>query len=87
MVLEIIQYSGAWLAHLTLDFGSCHDSRVMRLSSVWGLVLGEEPASDSLSPSLSAPPPPCSLSKNPQKLFNTINIILNSFKIQNKICS
>ena len=39
----------------TLDLGSGHDLRAVRLSLVSGSALGMEPAWDSLSPS--APPP------------------------------
>ena len=42
---------------LSLDFGSGHDLRVMRLSPALGSVLRVEPALDSLFPSPSAPPP------------------------------
>ena len=53
---------GTWVAqlvkHPTLDFGSGHDLRVMRLSRVSGSVLGVEPAYDFLSPFPSAPPCP-----------------------------
>ena len=49
---------GAWVAqwvkHPTLDFGSDHDLRVMRLSPLWGSALRGESAQDFLSPS--APP-------------------------------
>ena len=41
----------------TLDFTSGHDLTVMRSSPTSGSVLSVEPACDSLSPSLSAPPP------------------------------
>ena len=37
--------------HLTPNFGSGHDLRVVRLSPTLGSVLGMEPAWDSLSPS------------------------------------
>ena len=46
---------GAWVAQsfecLTLDFGSGHDLRVIRSSSMSCSVLSEESARDSLSPS------------------------------------
>ena len=49
---------GSWGAqcvkHPSLDFGSGHDPRVVRLSPMLGSVLGVESAWDSLSPS--APP-------------------------------
>ena len=55
-----------WLSQLSVDFGSDHDpepsirlSRFMSLSPTWGSVLTAqslEPVSDSVSPSLSAPP-------------------------------
>ena len=52
---------GTWVAqlvkHLTLDFGSSHDLRVLRSSSMWGLPLSMESA----NPSLSVPTPPHSL--------------------------
>jgi len=41
--------------HLTLDFGSCHDLRVVRSSPASGSALSMEPAWDSLSPFPSAP--------------------------------
>ena len=41
--LKIYPFQGAWEAqsvkHLTLDFGSDHDLKVMRLSPVWGFTL------------------------------------------------
>ena len=43
-----VKFRGAWAAqsveHLTLDFGSGHDLRVVRLSPVLGSALGMEPA-------------------------------------------
>ena len=49
----MIGYWGVWVAqsleHLTLDFGSGHDLRVVRWSPMSGSVLCEEPASESLS--------------------------------------
>ena len=52
---------GAWraqsLKHLTLDFGSGHDLTVRGMDPRVGLCAdGTQPAWDSLSPSLSAPP-------------------------------
>ena len=58
--------------HLTLDFGSGHDPRVMGSSPMSGSMLSVEPAWDSLSPihsfilSLSLS---LSLSKNKNKTF------------------
>ena len=43
--------------HSTLDFGSGHDSRVMGWSPMWDSTLSMEPAWNSFTPSLSAPPP------------------------------
>ena len=45
------------IKHLTLDFGSGLDFRVMRLSPESGSAPGMKPASDSLSPSPSTPSP------------------------------
>ena len=39
-----------------LDFDSCHDLMVLRLSPTFGSVLSMKPAWDSLSPSPFAPP-------------------------------
>ena len=51
---------GSWVArlvkHLTLDFGSGHDVTLVGLGPTSGSVLSVKPASDPLSPSLSAPP-------------------------------
>ena len=51
---------GTWVAQLvkclTLDLSSGHDPRVVRLSPVFGSVLGMELASDSFSPSPASPP-------------------------------
>ena len=48
-------YLGAWVTwsvkHLTLDFGSCRDLRVLRSSPALGSALSGESAWDSLSPS------------------------------------
>ena len=48
----LVAYS---VKHLTLDLGSGHDLRVVRLSSVMGSALGVESAWDSLSLSLPLP--------------------------------
>ena len=50
----------SWLKHLTLDFGSSHDLRVVRSSPILGSTLSKESAWDSSSPSLSAHHHPCS---------------------------
>ena len=59
-------FRGAWVAqsveHLTLDFGSGHDPRVMGLSPMLGLTVIMEPAWDSLFLSLFLSPPAHSLS-------------------------
>ena len=54
-----------WVKHPTLDFGSGHDLTVCRFEPHIGVCAdGMEPAWDSQSPSLFAPPPlACSLSK------------------------
>ena len=56
ILLKDVLFWGSWVAqsvkHLTLDFGSAHDLRVVRLSPGLGSMLGVEPAWDSLS----APP-------------------------------
>lgn len=61
----------AWVAqlvkHPTLDFGSGHDLRVLRLSPVSGSALNGEPGWDSLSPY--APPCFLSLKKKKKKLM------------------
>ena len=44
-----------FIEHPTLDFGSGHDLRVVRLNLLLGSMLSMEPAWDSLSPSLCAP--------------------------------
>ena len=58
---------GAWVAqlvkHLTLDFGSSHDLRVVRSGS----MLGVDSACDSLFPSV--PPRFCSLSLKKNKKY------------------
>ena len=58
LLLEALSW-GTWVAqlvkHPTLDSGSGHDLAVVSLSPTLGLQ-SEEPAWDSLSPSLSAPP-------------------------------
>jgi len=41
-----------WVERLTLGFGLGRGLGVVRLSPVWGLVLGMESAWDSVSPSL-----------------------------------
>ena len=38
-----------WVKHLTLDFGSGHDLRIMRLSPTLGSMLSMEPTENSLS--------------------------------------
>ena len=48
--------------HLTLDFGTSHDLKVMKSNSLLGSALILKLAGVSLSPSLSVPPP-CSLFK------------------------
>ena len=59
MVLKV-PLLGTWVTYLvkrlTLDFGSCHDLRAVRLSLRSGSVLGVDPAWDSRSPFLSDPP-------------------------------
>ena len=53
---------GAWVAqlveHLTLDISFSHDLAVVRSNPLSSSALSVEPAWDSLSPILSAPPPP-----------------------------
>ena len=49
----------SWLSIPLLIFVSGHDLTVMRLSPKWGSALSMEPTSNSLIPSLSAPPSPC----------------------------
>ena len=63
---DTVEASG-WLSveRPTLNFGSDHDPRVMGLSPVSGSVLRVESACVSLSPSLSLPLPPFSLSLPP----------------------
>ena len=65
--IKRITSSGAWGAQLveclTLDFGSGHDLRVVRLNPALGSMLSMESALDSLSPSPSTPPSPSLLSK------------------------
>ena len=57
--------------HLTLDFDSSHDLRVMGCSPMSGSVLSGESAWDSLSlPSLAAPPPTRSLPLREKKKGN-----------------
>ena len=55
-------FRDTWVAqlgkHLTLDFGSGHDHRVMRSSYMSGSELSIDPAYDYLSSSPFAPPPP-----------------------------
>ena len=49
---------GSSVKHLTLDFSSDHDLTVCEIESHISLCTNSvEPASDSLSPNLSAPPP------------------------------
>ena len=60
--LESLLNQGAWVAQLvkcpTFDFGSGHDLGICESEPCVGLCIdSEEPAWDSLSPSLSAPPP------------------------------
>ena len=62
-----ISYWVAWVAELvkrrTLDFGSGHDLMVSQMEPRVGVCADSaELAWDSLSPSLSAPPPACALS-------------------------
>ena len=49
-------YGGIWVAqsveHVTLDFGSSYDPKVMGSSSMLGSALSVQPARDSLSFSL-----------------------------------
>jgi len=50
--------------HVTLDFGSGHDLRAVRLSPMSGSELSMESACESLSPSPLAPPTPINQSIN-----------------------
>ena len=56
-----MRFRGTWAAQLVeypaLDIGSGRDFAFVRSNPVSGSVLGKEPAWDSLSPSLIAPPP------------------------------
>ena len=79
---------GAWVAlsakHLTLDFGSGHDLMVCEFEPHIGLCAdSEEPARDSLSPSLSALPL-LSFSQNTNKQANKTN--LHQSSTNNAIC-
>ena len=59
--------------HSTLDFGSGHDLLVHEFKSrIWLYADGMQPAWDSVSPSLSAPSPPCVRS-----LFLSLKININ----------
>jgi len=66
--------------HLTLDFGSGHDLRVVRSSPALGSVLAVGPAWDSLS----APPPLLSLSLSfAKKIFKMFKKIRYRTKMVN----
>ena len=55
--MERCTWADQSVKHPTLDFGSGHDFRVVRLSPMLGSVLGMEPALDSLSPGPCTPLP------------------------------
>ena len=71
------------ITHQTLGFGSGHDLTVCEFEHHLGLCSDSaEPAWDSLSPSISAPPPThCRLSLSPNKFKN---VFLNNYSENSK---